>query len=203
MKPMQMFVLLTLFQTTIAASCVAGTFGLLLDATEGVVIERSSMQVEAEFGTEVMIGDVLLVPDGSSALVVTYEDCEELNFVASGAVEIESDSSITTEKPDSWSIRKLPVCYQPESFGGQSQHLIAGTLMRGESGDSQTRQTMEALRQLAAVDGANNAELVSLIIYDLQNGNQQQARGLYEQLKEKNGAAELPPAVVNALNKQP
>ena len=178
----------------------AQEFGIIMDYTERLDLSRDGDSSPVEVGTELLIGDSLNLSEDGQVVFVAYETCEEITLIGAGKVTITDDENISTEKGQKWQIRQLPVCYKPESFPYNGPNITGGILLRGINSSPNTGDEIARMRAAAERDEISNSELVSLIVYELQNDNKEMARNYHAQLMGKNPAAALPAHLLQQLD---
>jgi len=178
----------------------AKEFGIIMDVSGQPSLNRDGQIIHVEVGQELLVGDIINVPDQSQLVFVTYETCEELTFDESAEVLIVNEDKIVVQKGQLLRLKQLPVCYKPESFVYDGPNITGGILLRGaKPGPSDNLEEIARMRKAAIEDKTTNSELMSLIIFDLQNDDESQARSYYEQLMRKNPEASVPAPVLKKL----
>ena len=183
----------------LAPSVWAQEFGIIMDFTAAPSLERAGESSAVEVGTELLIGDVLNITSGGQLVFVAYKTCEEVTLFEAGEVTIADAENISTEKGQKWQIRQLPVCYKPESFPYNGPNITGGILLRGMNSSASTDDEIARMRAAAERAEISNSELVSLIVYDLQNDNKEMAKSYHELLMDKNPDAILPAHLLQQL----
>lgn len=194
-----MFIAIGAASLFLAQTVCAQEFGIIMDYTDTLSLSRDGDSSPVEVGTELLVGDSLNLSVDGQVVFVAYETCEEVTLFGAGKVTITDDENISTEKGQKWQIRQLPVCYKPESFPYNGPNITGGILLRGINSSTNTEDEIARMRAAAERAEISNSELVSLIVYDLQNGNKEMAKNYHAQLMEKNPAAVLPAHLLEQL----
>lgn len=195
-RGLPVFVMVSVF--SIQAVC-AQDFGIVLDFSGHSDLYRDSKPQRLDVGTELIVGDTIEISANGQVVFVSYKECEEVSVAGAGEVSIAGVEDIQTQQGQTWQIRQLPVCYQPESFSYSGPNITSGILLRGVSGNVQTEQEVARMRDSAANSSISNSELVSLMVYDIRNDNLDTARTYYKQLKQRNPDARLPAILLEQL----
>lgn len=215
----------TLIQTLLVNTASAQEFGIIMDYTDIPSLSRNGASSPVEVGTELMIGDALNLSADGQVVFVEYKTCEETTLFGAGRATIISDKNIHTARGQKRQLRQLPVCYEPELFADSGLSRLGGMIMMTRPNASKKAPTwptaigkapawptaiekaptwltaieIERMRRAAERARISNSELVSLIVYELQNNNRGMAKSYHAQFMAKNPNAVLPPQLLKQL----
>ena len=205
----------TLIQTLLVKTASAQEFGIVMDYTDIPSLSRNGASSPVEVGTELMIGDALNLSADGQVVFVEYKTCEETTLFGAGRATIISDKNIHTARGQKRQLRQLPVCYEPELFADSGLSRLGGMIMMTRPNASKKTPTwptaiekaptwltaieIERMRRAAERARISNSELVSLIVYELQNNNRGMAKNYHAQFMAKNPNAVLPPQLLKQL----
>ena len=205
----------TLIQTLLVKTASAQEFGIVMDYTDIPSLSRNGASSPVEVGTELMIGDALNLSADGQVVFVEYKTCEETTLFGAGRATIISDKNIHTAQGQKRQMRRLPVCYEPELFADSGLSRLGGMIMMTRPNASKKAPTwptaigkaptwltaieIERMRRAAERARISNSELVSLIVYELQNNNRGMAKSYHAQFMAKNPSAVLPPQLLKQL----
>jgi hypothetical protein len=150
-------------------------FGIVMDVSKNVSIERSRITISAEFGLNVVLKDVITLDSNEYIIIVSYTDCKEWVLKGPDCLEVRGDGVLISETRDICPSRQLPLCYRPEKFSVGTADLIGGTVWRGDS--------LALLQEEFKTGKALNSTLVTLIMHSLEEEDMKQAKKYFEVLK--------------------
>ena len=168
-----------LFSLTWTNPADADEFGVIMDVTGKVAIQREKSYVKADLGVEVKPGDIIKIEKGANIVLVSYLECNEWSVNGPDTVTIKNDG-LDTQRTKVIPTRQLPVCYGPEEFKTGDDDVMGGFVLRGAPKDP-----LASLRQEFASGKASSSTLMTLIMHDLKRGNADKARSYYEELKKR------------------
>lgn len=194
-----------LIQTLLVKTVSAQEFGIIMDYTDIPSLSRNGASSPVEVGTELMVGDALNLSADGQVVFVEYKTCEETTLFGAGRATIISDRNIHTARGQKRQRRQLPVCYEPELFADSGLSRLGGMIMMTrpnagkKAGTWLTAIEIEQMRRAAERARISNSELVSLIVYELQNNNKGMAKNYHAQFMAKNPNAALPAHLLKQL----
>lgn len=156
-------------------------FGIVMDVSGTVFIQRGRETVPPDLGLNVSSGDTITLGEGSSIVIVSYSDCSEWVLKGPDRITIRGEL-IAGKRPT----RQLPVCYSPEEFKEGDAHVIGGFVLRGQPGDP-----LASLRDEFERGEASNSTLMTLIMSDLSSGEAERARPYFEALRSRMPGSEF------------
>lgn len=174
----------------------AEDFGIIMEASGESTINRAGKNIGADFGQDLKVGDIINAGEGSMMIIVAYESCEEWKVTGPEQVLIETPSNIISLSGQLSPARRLPVCYKPEAFAYSGPNVMGGTLLRSGEGEGPDVAKIDQIRQNADL---SNSELMSLLMFDLQNGDKDKALEYYNMLISKNPGATVPEPILKEL----
>ena len=205
----------TLIQTLLVKTASAQEFGIVMDYKDIPSLSRNGASSPVDVGTELMIGDALNLSADGQVVFVEYKTCEETTLFGAGRATIISDKNIHTARGQKRQLRQLPVCYEPELFADSGLSRLGGMIMMTRPNASKKAPTwptaiekaptwltaieIERMRRAAERARISNSELVSLVVYELQNNNRGMAKSYHTQFMAKNPNAVLPPQLLKQL----
>lgn len=165
-------------------------FGIVMDMSGNVQLIRGENTAPAEIGMNLIRGDAVDMPEGSSVVIVSYSDCNEWQITGPDTVRI-TDEGLVSKSDKKVPQRQLPVCYSLTEFDSETPDVAGGIILRGIPKDP-----LAHLREEFKKGEASNSTLITLIMHDLKNSRVEKARPYFEALK-----ARLPDSkIVNALS---
>lgn len=194
-----------LVQTLLVKTVSAQEFGIIMDYTDIPSLSRNGASSPVEVGTELMVGDALNLSADGQVVFVEYKTCEETTLFGAGRATIISNKNIHTARGQKRQRRQLPVCYEPELFADSGLSRLGGMIMMTrpnagkKAGTWLTAIEIERMRRAAERARISNSELVSLIVYELQNNNRGMAKKYHAQFMAKNPNAALPAHLLKQL----
>lgn len=174
----------------------AEEFGIIMEVAGESTVNREGKNINADFGQDLRVGDILNAGEGSMMIIVAYESCEEWKVTGPEQALIETKSNIISLSGQLSPARRLPVCYKPEAFAYSGPNVMGGTLLRSGEGEGPDVAKIDQIRQNADL---SNSELMSLLMFDLQNGDKEKALEYYEMLMSKNPGATVPDPILKEL----
>lgn len=174
----------------------AEEFGIITEVAGKPNINREGKIIPADFGQDLRVGDILNAEEGSIMIIVAYESCEEWKLTGPEQVLVETRNNIISLSGHLSPTRRLPVCYKPEAFAYSGPNVMGGTLLRSGEEEAADADKINQIRQNTEL---TNSELMSLLMFDLQNGDKEKARHYYEILMNKNPGAHIPQPILKEL----
>lgn len=163
-----------------AALCQTEDFGMVMDVEGPVLVQRQGKTIPADLGQTVYVGDRFEVPDDARVTVVAFEDCRE--WLLAGQMEatarwtrMEAFGSTQPERG-----RRLPVCFSQQDLDIKDSGVVGGLVLRGVSEDP-----VASLRREFDTGQASSSTLVTLIMYDLVEGQPDRARPYLAELERR------------------
>lgn len=188
--------LIVIFFFFLCQTLQAEEFGIIMEVAGKPNINREGETIAADFGQELQVGDILNAEEGSMMIVVAYESCEEWKLTGPEQVLVETNSNLISLSGPLSPARRLPVCYKPEAFAYGGPNVMGGTLLRSTEGEAVDVDKVNQIRQNAEL---TNSELMSLLMFDLQNGDKEKAVEYYEMLMSRNPSAQIPQPILKEL----
>jgi hypothetical protein len=161
-------------------SSAAQDFGIMMDVSGKVSIQRDGRNIPADLGLNILSDDTLNLSKNSSAVIVTYADCKEWILKGPDKIRVKSGEGPKSSSREIAPSRQLPVCYGPEEFKEGGSYVIGGFVLRGEP-----RDPLASLRKDFQNGKASNSTLMTLIMHDLRSGKTERAKQYFKVLNER------------------
>jgi hypothetical protein len=155
-------------------------YGMIMDLSGSISIERSGKTLAADLGQTIMVEDRIKVTKGAKATIVSYMDCTEWIAEGPGTVQITWENPQAQNGAQLQQGRELPVCYSQEELNIADSGTIGGLVLRGAASDP-----VKNLRDEFQRGRASNSSLVTLIMHDMANGHRDQAKIYLDTLRKR------------------
>jgi hypothetical protein len=167
-------------------------FGIIMDVSGEITINRGENKIAAELGSTISPNDILTLTKGSTVALVSYDSCQEWILNGPDKITIKADK-INSERGNISPERQLPICYSMEEIEDSKSDTIGGFVLRGAPKDP-----LASLRTEFKNGKASNTTLITIIMYDLHNGKVEQTEQYFKVLKSREPGSEF----VRSLSKR-
>jgi len=194
---MSITIILSLFFFCMLVQADTGDFGIIMDVSGEITINRWENKIAAELGSTIISKDIITLAKGSTFVIVSYDDCQEWILTGPDNITIRA-GKIKSEWGSISSERQLPICYSMEDIKDDSSDIIGGFVLRGAPKDP-----LVPLREEFNSGKASNSTIITLIMHDLHNGHMEQTEQYFNVLRSRAPESEFVKALSNRLeNKQ-
>ncbi|MDH4182823.1 MAG: hypothetical protein OEV92_01250 [Nitrospinota bacterium] len=153
---------------------------MVMDVSGDAKILRKGVSAPADLGKSISFDDVFKLGAGAKLAVVTYIDCNQWMMAGPGEFKVNSSQAIEAANGKLAPAKKMPVCYEPDSITAESTNTIGAFVLRGGAKDP-----VADLRAEFENGNASLSTLMTLVMYDLQNGRKDSARPYFEELSKR------------------
>ncbi|MBI5179583.1 MAG: hypothetical protein HZA04_10045 [Nitrospinae bacterium] len=187
------------FALVLSGSAHARDFGVVMDLS-GKAALAGKKGAALDLGKNIVVGDVISLKEKASVTVVSYQGCEEWRIGGPASVTFTAEKP-EPEKGSKGTVakgRKLPVCYKPADVQASSHEQGGLVLMNKavpqdqmegpapvEMSGTAENEEITKMRQAFSGGKADNAALMTLVMYDLQRRDMESARPYYAELKRR------------------
>jgi hypothetical protein len=163
-----------------AVNCYAETedFGIVMDLSGKVTIKHGVNAKAADLGSNIVIGDMIILNKNANAVIVSYEDCREWRLSGAKRFLIKAGTILVNGKSLPYS-RRLPVCYSMEEIRRAGSEPVGGFVLRGPN------DPLAELREEFNSGKASNSTVMILLMHELNRGEIEKAKPYYEFLKKR------------------